>query len=161
MTSSLAGSKYLWLDSAENLRRPSPEPLRRPAGQRPAKTARAWAIKESLLALLVLQAPRLGRQALRTLVLSGPLHCRLNPIIDAAKTLERHEAGLLSLLRAPDHQRRALKASTRVIQAIKASARGYRNREHFKTAIYFHLGGSALPDGAYDPRTSRKNSLIF
>src|SRR5680860_1532423 len=27
------------------------------------------------------------------------------------------------------------------IQAIKVSARGYRNREHSKTAIYFHLGG--------------------
>lgn len=26
------------------------------------------------------------------------------------------------------------------IQAIKVSARGYRNWEHFKTAIYFHLG---------------------
>jgi len=24
------------------------------------------------------------------------------------------------------------------IQAIRVSARGYRNREHFKTAIYFH-----------------------
>jgi transposase len=30
------------------------------------------------------------------------------------------------------------------IQAIRVSARGYRNREHFKDAIYFHLGGLAL-----------------
>ncbi|MDH2903826.1 MAG: transposase, partial [Actinomycetota bacterium] len=30
------------------------------------------------------------------------------------------------------------------VQAIRVSARGYRNREHFKTAIYFHLGGLAL-----------------
>jgi transposase len=30
------------------------------------------------------------------------------------------------------------------IQAIRVSARGYRNREHFKTAIYFHLGGLQL-----------------
>ncbi|MGB5111184.1 MAG: hypothetical protein WBO08_06000 [Mycobacterium sp.] len=31
-----------------------------------------------------------------------------------------------------------------VIQAIRVSARGYRNREHFKTAIYFHLSGLQL-----------------
>jgi transposase len=30
------------------------------------------------------------------------------------------------------------------IQAIRVSARGYRNRENFKTAIYFHLGGLDL-----------------
>ena len=30
------------------------------------------------------------------------------------------------------------------IQAIRVAARGYRNREHFKTAIYFHLGGLDL-----------------
>ena len=30
------------------------------------------------------------------------------------------------------------------IQAIRVSARGYRNREHFKTAIYFHCGGLQL-----------------
>ncbi|MDA8359125.1 MAG: transposase [Actinomycetota bacterium] len=30
------------------------------------------------------------------------------------------------------------------IQAIRVSARGYRNREHFKTAIWFHLGGLQL-----------------
>ena len=33
-------------------------------------------------------------------------HCRLNPIIDAAKTLKRHEAGLLSYFAHADHQRR-------------------------------------------------------
>jgi transposase len=30
------------------------------------------------------------------------------------------------------------------IQAIRVQAQGYRNREHFKTAIYFHLGGLDL-----------------
>jgi len=35
------------------------------------------------------------------------------------------------------------------IQAIRVSARGYRNRENFKTAIYFHLGGLALYPGTH------------
>jgi transposase len=30
------------------------------------------------------------------------------------------------------------------IQAIKVKAKGYRNVENFKTAIYFHLGGLDL-----------------
>ena len=33
------------------------------------------------------------------------------------------------------------------IQALKKAANGFRNRENFKTAIYFHCGGPALyPD---------------
>ena len=30
------------------------------------------------------------------------------------------------------------------IQAISTAARGYRNRDHFKTAIFFHCGGLQL-----------------
>jgi transposase len=30
------------------------------------------------------------------------------------------------------------------IQTIKKMAYGFRNREHFKTAIYFHCGGLKL-----------------
>ena len=30
------------------------------------------------------------------------------------------------------------------IQTIKKRAYGFRNREHFKTAIYFHCGGLQL-----------------
>jgi len=30
------------------------------------------------------------------------------------------------------------------IQAIRTAARGYRNREQFKAAIYFHCGGLDL-----------------
>jgi len=31
-----------------------------------------------------------------------------------------------------------------MIVDIRVSARGYRNRENFKTAIYFHCGGLQL-----------------
>jgi len=31
-----------------------------------------------------------------------------------------------------------------VIQWVKKTARGFRNPEHFKTAIYFHCGGLDL-----------------
>jgi hypothetical protein len=101
----LAGSKYLWLYSAENL----PERY----GERFAalravdlKTGRAWAIKESRRRLWNYYiAPRLGRQALAQMVLMGhPLppttrhRCGEDPQAPRGRP-----AGLLC---PPDHQRR-------------------------------------------------------
>ena len=84
----------------------------------------------------------MGGQALQPLVLLGhPLP--LKPIIDAAQTLKRHQAGLLSYFAHRITNAGAEGLNSR-IQAISVSARGYRNREHFKTAIYFHLGGLQL-----------------
>lgn len=70
-------------------------------------------------------------------------HSRLAPVIEAARTLKRHEAGLLSYFAYPITNAGAEGLNSRV-QAIRVSARGYRNREHFKIALYFHLGGLAL-----------------
>ncbi|MFV0374931.1 transposase, partial [Microbacterium sp.] len=70
-------------------------------------------------------------------------HSRLQPIIDAAKTLKRHEAGLLAYF-AHRITNATAEGLNSPIQAIRVSARGYRNRKHFKTAIYFHLGGLQL-----------------
>ncbi|MGB2921245.1 MAG: transposase, partial [Mycobacterium sp.] len=52
-------------------------------------------------------------------------------------------AGLLSYFAHPITNAGAEGLNSR-IQAIRVSARGYRNPEHFKTAIYFHLGGLQL-----------------
>jgi transposase len=37
-----------------------------------------------------------------------------------------------------------LEAVNATIQWVKKTARGFRNVEHFKTAIYFHCGGLDL-----------------
>jgi hypothetical protein len=54
-----------------------------------------------------------------------------------------HEAGLLSYFAHRITNAGAESLNSR-IQAIRVSARGYRNRENFKTAIYFHCGGLQL-----------------
>lgn len=138
---SLAGSKYLWLYSAENL------PARhhdRFAALRAGdlKTARAWAIKESLRHLWSYRRRGWGAKHFRRWYFWAT-HSRLKPIIDAARTLKRHEAGLLSYFSHRITNAGAEGLNSR-IQAIRVSARGYRNRDHFKTAIYFHLGGLQL-----------------
>ena len=134
----LAGTKYLWLYSKENL----PERHKdRFATLRGAdlKTARAWAIKES---------PRhfwsyKRRGWAEKHWYFWATHSRLQPVIDAAHTLKRHEAGLMSYFTNRVSNAGAEGPNSR-IQAIRVSARGYRNREHFKTAIWFHLGGLQL-----------------
>jgi len=70
-------------------------------------------------------------------------HSRLQPVIDAAHTLKRHQAGLLSYFAHRITNAGAESLNSR-IQAIRVSARGYRNRTNFKTAIYFHCGGLQL-----------------
>jgi len=138
---SLAGSKYLWLYSYENL--PDRQQDRFNALRAAdLKTGRAWAIKEDLRHFWSYKRRGWGAKHFKRWYFWAT-HSRLKPIIEAAKTLKRHEAGLLSYFAHPITNAGAEGLNSR-IQAIQVSARGYRNREHFKTAIYFHLGGLQL-----------------
>jgi transposase len=137
----LARSKYLWLYSAENL----PGRHRdRFAALRAAdlKTGRAWAIKESLRHLWNYRRRGWAHKHWRRWYFWAT-HSRLPPVIGAAKTLKRHEAGLLSYFTHRITNATAEGLNSR-IQAIRVSARGYRNRDNLKTAIYFHCGGLQL-----------------
>jgi transposase len=91
---SLAGSKYLWLYAQENL----PKRHRgRFASLRDTdlKTARAWAIKESMRHFWEYKHRGWAERHWRSWYFWAT-HSRLQPVIDAARTLKRHEAGLLS-----------------------------------------------------------------
>jgi transposase len=138
---SLSGSKYLWLYAQENL------PARHAGrfaslGNADLKAARAWAIKESLRHFWEYKRRGWAERHWESWYFWAT-HSRLQPIIDAARALKRHLLGLLSYSAHPITNAGAEGLNSR-IQAIRVSARGYRNREHFKTAIYFHLGGLDL-----------------
>jgi transposase len=137
----LAGSKYLWLYSAENLPDRHADRFALLRGT-DLKTARAWAIKESLRHFWSYLRRGWAAKHFKRWYFWAT-HSRLQPVIDAAKTLKRHEAGLMSYFKHRISNAGAEGLNSR-IQAIRVSARGYRNREHFKTAIYFHLGGLHL-----------------
>ena len=70
-------------------------------------------------------------------------HSRLDPVIKVARTFRAHLTGLLAYFEHRITSAGAEGLNSR-IQAIRVSARGYRNRKNFKTAIYFHLGGLNL-----------------
>jgi transposase len=138
---SLSGTKYLWMYSAENL----PQRHRERFGElrgADLKTGRAFAIKESFRWFYDYQLRGWGEKHWKAWYFWAT-HSKLQPVIDAAKTLKRLEAGLLSFF-AHRITSAGAEGLNSKIQAIRVSARGYRNRENFKTAIYFHCGGLDL-----------------
>lgn len=70
-------------------------------------------------------------------------HSKLNPMIAAAKTIQRHFPNVLTCLRHRITNVPAEGLNSR-IQMVKEMACGFRNREHYKTATYFHCGGLDL-----------------
>jgi transposase len=139
--SELTGSKYLWLYAAENL----PEKHRERFASLKAmnlKTGRAWAIKENLRELWSFK--RMGwahRHFARWYFWAT--HSRMTPVIKVAKMIKRHLSNVMSYFnhRITNAVAEGLNSK---IQTIKKRAYGFRNRENFKTAIYFHCGGLDL-----------------
>ena len=72
---------------------------------------------------------------------------RLKPMQTTSKTLRNHLWGILNAVIRKVDNRHAESMISR-IKTLKSRARGFRNRERFRTAIYFHLGGLQLyPEG--------------
>lgn len=137
----LAGTKYLFLYSSENLPERHAERFRA-LRDSDLKTARAWAIKEDLRWLWdYIRRSWADKHWKRWYFWAT--HSRLKPVIEVAKMIKRHYDGVMAFFAHRITSATAEGLNSR-IQAIRVSARGYRNREHFKTAIYFHLGGLDL-----------------
>jgi transposase len=102
------------------------------------KTARAWALKESLRELW--QYTRVGwaeRHWKRWYVLAT--HSRLTPVLETARTIQRHLPHVLTFF-AHRITNAVTEGLNSKIQSIKKMAYGFRNREHFTAAIYCHCG---------------------
>ena len=137
----LAGTKYLWLYSSENLPERHAE---RFAALRAVelKTGRAYAIKEDLRYLWDYVRRGWAEKHWKRWYFWAT-HSRLDPVIAVARMIKRHYDGVMAFFAHRITSATAEGLNSR-IQAIRVQARGYRNREHFKTAIYFHLGGLDL-----------------
>ena len=141
-SSLLTGSKYLWLYSFENLPKKHKEHFAELRAEN-LRTARAWAIKESLRVL--------WRYVRRGWALRfwkswyfWATHSKLKPVIEVARMIKRHLDGVLNYFSAARITNAVAEGLNSKIQTIKKMAYGFRNSEHFKTAIYFHCGGLQL-----------------
>ena len=72
---------------------------------------------------------------------------RLEPIKRVARMVKEHRWGIINAIVLKADNGHAESINSR-IQLIKVRSRGFRNRERFRMAIYFHLGGLDLyPEG--------------
>jgi len=138
----LVGTKYMWLYAERNLPATHKGPFRALKALN-LKTARAWAIKESLAVLW--NYHRLGwATRFYTQWFFWATHSRLTPVIGVAYMIRRHLYGVLNYFSAARITNAAAEGLNSKIQTIKKMAYGFRNKEHFKTAIFFHCGGLQL-----------------
>jgi transposase len=137
----LTGSKYLWLRRPAAMtedQRAAFRALRR----EDLKVGRAWVLKERFRPFWDYRYPGAAQTFFTRWFWRAP-HSRLKPMAAVAKLIQRHLPNLLTYLR--HHLTNAgLEGINAVIQWVKKTARGFRNAEHFKTAIYFHCGGLDL-----------------
>jgi transposase len=137
----LTGTRYDW--------------LRHPAAMEPAdrkqfvelrnsglKTARAWALKEAMMAFFTYIYERPARKHFRWWH-NWAVRSRLRPMLDVARMLKRRFENVVTYVR---HRitNAASESLNAKIQWVKYTARGFRNKQNFVKAIYFHCGGLDL-----------------
>jgi len=114
------------------------------------KTARAWAIKEQAGKLWSFTSRTWAEKAWRRL-LRWMGHCRLDPVKKLAATIKTHLWGIINAIVTTSTNAIGESLNAR-IQKIKAMACGFRNRQRFRRAIFFHLGGlDLMPTGVTYP----------
>jgi transposase len=142
----LKGTRYSWLRNPldESLQqRRTFEPLRTSN----LKTARAWAIKETLMDFFC-YSRRSAAQSFFSKWFGWAVRSKLRPIVKLAHTLRSRMHTLLNYCECPITNA-ATEALNSKIQWIKYMARGFRSREGYRRAIYFHCGGLQLhPQGS-------------
>jgi transposase len=138
---SLVGTKYTWLRNPQNLNHESEgffERMKRIAIQ----TARAWALKEHAMCLWCYKSRTWARKAWRAWI-AWAKRSRLEPVKRVSQMIADHLEGIINAI-VLGVTNAAAESVNAKIQRVKRMACGFRNRERFRTAIYFHLGGLDL-----------------
>jgi len=137
----LVGTRYDWLRNSAAM---EPKDRKEFAELRESglKTARAWALKETAMSLYCYIYERPARKHFRWWY-NWAVRSRLQPMIEVARMLKRRFANIITYLR---HRitNAASESINAKIQWVKYTARGFRNKQNFIHAIYFHCGGLDL-----------------
>jgi len=141
--SPLTRSKYQWLTNSQ---RTNNRATRRKEFMQLTrlnlKTARAWQIKEAANTLWNYSYLGAAERNWRHL-LGWISRCRLKQVIAVGKMVRHYFWGILNAIQFKVNNS-MLEAKNACIQRIKKIACGFRNKNRFKNAILFHLGGLDL-----------------
>jgi len=137
----LTGTRYDWLRHPARM---EPEDRKQFAVLRDSnlKTARAWALKEAMMAFFEYHYERPAKKHFRWWH-GWAVRSRLKPMIEKARMLQRRFDNIVTYLRLRITNAASESINSK-IQWVKYTARGFRNKKNFVTAIYFHCGGLDL-----------------
>ncbi len=137
----LVGTRYDWLHNPTSMDRQSRRDFA-VLRNSDLKTARAWAMKETAMSLYhyVYEGP--ARKHFKWWY-NWAVRSRLAPMKEVAGMLKRRFENIITYLK---HRitNAASESINSKIQWVKYTARGFRNKQNFINAIYFHCGGLDL-----------------
>ncbi len=137
----LKGTRYLWLIGFERLTE-SQRAILDELLNRQLDTAKAWSFKEQLRDLW--NTPDVATAtAFFNYWYEKVIDTNLKPLIAVANAIEKRLANVVSYCNHGITNAVAEGINSKIM-AIKRRVGGYRNRENFKTAIYFYCGGLDL-----------------
>lgn len=133
----LKGSRYVWLKNQDNLSASGKETLAALAKLH-LKTARAYQLRCAFQEVYA-QPSRAWAELMMDKWHSWVIRCRIEPIKAVAKTIRRNRDGILAWFDSRIANG-LIEGINSLIQAAKAKARGYRNRETLKAMTYLIAG---------------------
>jgi transposase len=133
----LKKTRYLWLKNPENLNVKQGSWLNSLKAMN-LKTVRAYHMKLNFQEFYRIENPAFAGKFFKKWYFWAT-HSKLDPMIDAAKTLKRHSDGILSYF-VGGGTNGLLEAINGTIQSLKRTARGYRNTDNFIAMIYLRCG---------------------
>jgi transposase len=137
----LAGTRYEWLKNPVSMDLKDRRAFSQLRNSE-LKTARAWALKETAMSLYGYRYERPPRKHFRWWY-NWAVRSRLKPMVEVAGMMKRRFENIITYLRhrVTNAGSESLNAK---IQWVKYTARGFRNKQNFTNAIYFHCGGLDL-----------------
>ena len=137
----LSRTRYLWLSGQENLSEQQKERFDAVYTQE-LETGKAWAYKEMLRDLWHHEDASSATLYFKDWY-KRVIHTKLSPLKKVAKTIQERLANVVSYC-THGITNAVAEGMNSKIMSIKRRVGGYRNRENFKTAIYFYCGGLDL-----------------
>jgi transposase len=137
----LTGTKYHWLRNPASMNSEQRKEFTQ-LRQSDLKTARAWALKETGMALYNYLYEKRARNHFRWWY-NWAVRSRLEPMKKVASMMKRRFENIITYLTHPITNATSESINAK-IQWVKYTARGFRNKQNFINAIYFHCGGLDL-----------------